>query len=425
MTAVNLRAVKLWWARVPSPVLVMLALSIGILLTIARRPSVVTYPQLWAEDGRVFFLQAYQMGFWSALFHPYAGYLQLVPRLAVGMSSLLPFTRLPLVLNSIGLIIEVSPAAFILSDRWTPIIPRRELRALCALLYLALPDTSELDASVTNAQWHLAVLACLIVLAPRATSQGGRLFDYCALGLSGLSGPFALFLLPVAVILSAARKTAGQVVIAAIVAATAAIEALALLLNGLGQASGSPHLAFSIRLLLQALLDRVFLVPLVGDRVATGIAHSGLLSSSGLDALILAVLISMSVALSIQASLEARLALLFSALVLTGSLIRLVGVLPLIVVPDNAARYFYIPMLGWWLVVGLLLYQLWRRVSVRPLTIAVIAMVSVAIVSSWEYPSLPRSHFYRYAAVFERARPGAVVFVPENPASWSFTVTKR
>jgi hypothetical protein len=68
---------------------------------------------------------------------------------------------------------------------------------LLASLYLLMPNTAELHANVTNSQWYLALAAFLIVISDAAPNRIWKAFDNVLLLLSGLSGPFSIFLTPI------------------------------------------------------------------------------------------------------------------------------------------------------------------------------------------------------------------------------------
>ena len=54
--------------------------TLAFIVIISRRPDAILNPQFWAEDGSVFYAQAYNKGIINSLFLPYAGYLHAVPR---------------------------------------------------------------------------------------------------------------------------------------------------------------------------------------------------------------------------------------------------------------------------------------------------------------------------------------------------------
>ena len=180
-----------WWFHV---VLFVLA----TLLTISRRPDIILYPQFWAEDGTVWFEDAYNLGFWRALFIPVVGYFQTVSRLVGGLAQLVPLAYAPLLFNLVALAIKILPIHFLFSSRFSAIVSNGWAKLLMALLYIGLPNTSEVFVNVTNAHSYLALLAFMIVVAEPAKNLGWKLFDIFFISLSGLSGPFIVFLFPIA-----------------------------------------------------------------------------------------------------------------------------------------------------------------------------------------------------------------------------------
>ncbi|HEX6492672.1 MAG TPA: hypothetical protein VF112_04115, partial [Candidatus Dormibacteraeota bacterium] len=102
-------------------------LAAGIL--VARRPDAVTHPQFWAEDGTVYYADAYNRGA-SALLSPGAGYLVLTPRLTALLAQPLGLGEAPAIFNLVGLSFQLLPALFILSSRFARLIPSLWLRAV-------------------------------------------------------------------------------------------------------------------------------------------------------------------------------------------------------------------------------------------------------------------------------------------------------
>jgi hypothetical protein len=103
--------------------------------------------------------------------------------------------------------VQVAPALFLLSSRLDDVAPLPG-RAGLALAYLLIPSF-ELDANLTNAQWHLAVLATLVVVARARRGWTWRGFDVVAMVLSALTGPFGFLLILLARQRWTARGTTG------------------------------------------------------------------------------------------------------------------------------------------------------------------------------------------------------------------------
>lgn len=184
-----------WWRR---RWLVIIAASlVACLLIFLRRPDALLNPQFLAEDGTYYYAQAYNLGGLRALFLPAAGYLLITDRLIAAVAVLLPMAWAPALFNVYAILWQAAPVAFLFTRRFDQLIPNWYARVAIALLYLAIPNSYELDASVTYIQWHLALLAFLVVIAAPRSGRAWRVFDGAVILLCGLDGPFCLLLTPI------------------------------------------------------------------------------------------------------------------------------------------------------------------------------------------------------------------------------------
>jgi hypothetical protein len=181
------------------------AIAVTFFLLVLRRPDAVTHAQFWAEDGVVWYADAYNLGALSALARPRDGYVQVLPRLVAGVALSVPMLRAPLLMNLLALVIQSLPALFLISPRMRN-LGSLHLRCILALLYLLVPDSSELHATVTDSEFHLAVMTFLLFIAQAPRSRAGKSFDVVVLVLSALTGPFCILLFPVALLLSVAPR---------------------------------------------------------------------------------------------------------------------------------------------------------------------------------------------------------------------------
>src|SRR3954464_4965666 len=117
-----------------------IAFVIALLLMIARRTDILTNAMFWAEDGAVFYADAYNHG-WASLVQPYAGYFQLFPRFLFDVAALLPVRWVPLVGVWTALLVRAALPAFIFSSRLAWIDWRAKV-ALTAY-YLLMPNLAE------------------------------------------------------------------------------------------------------------------------------------------------------------------------------------------------------------------------------------------------------------------------------------------
>jgi hypothetical protein len=163
------------------------------LFLILRRPDAFTTPQFYAEDGNQWYAAAYNRGPIPSLFLSSAGYLQTFSRLTASASLLVPLSYAPLFFNIVALLVLVLPIFYLISSRFHE-YPFKARLSLC-LAYLFLTNTSETFLNVTNAQWYLALVMYLILIAPTATTRMWKVLDTACMIVAGLSGPFSLLLL--------------------------------------------------------------------------------------------------------------------------------------------------------------------------------------------------------------------------------------
>jgi hypothetical protein len=68
----------------------------SVVLVVSRRPDVLFHAQFWAEDGKFWYADAYNLGAIAPFLHPAAGYFQTLPRLAALFAQLFPMAVAPL-----------------------------------------------------------------------------------------------------------------------------------------------------------------------------------------------------------------------------------------------------------------------------------------------------------------------------------------
>jgi hypothetical protein len=176
---------------------------IAFFLLFARRPDAILHAQFYAEDGAYFYSDAYQFG-WRCLLMPYGGYLSTLLRLIGLLAQLVPFGLAPLVMNLCAIAIQILPVNLFLSARFKAI--SYNLRLFASLLYLAIPNAFEIHANTTNIQWHLALLALLVLLSQAEAAKAWRYFDYAVLFFALLDGPLGILLVPIAAFLLWLRR---------------------------------------------------------------------------------------------------------------------------------------------------------------------------------------------------------------------------
>jgi len=272
MTARLAQAVDL--ERFREPGFLVAVFAVACALVVSRRPDALLNPQFYYEDGTVFYADAHNVGGLGTLLLPYRGYFVMAQRLGALAALAVPLARAPLAFNLLAIAVEALPAVLLASRRYAHVAPRRAARLALAFLYVALPGVWGLIATLTNAQWHLAALALLVVLAAPATGLAWRAFDVAALVLSGLSGPMCFALVPIAAIVWYVRRDRWAAVLFGIAVATACVQAASLVLQPAPTATPVP-LGASAGVLAQLVAQRVVYAALVGQRVSAALVASG------------------------------------------------------------------------------------------------------------------------------------------------------
>ncbi len=167
-------------------------------LWFSHQPSLLLNAQFYADDGG-WYQQASTQGPLLSLVYPAHGYLVLLQRAAASASLALPLVAVPTFFNLVALLLEIAGICYLLSPRMAAAIPNLAIRLALAALVIALPNAYDTSGNLTNAQWHLALIAFLVVFASPPRRLMGWLADGIVLVLSGLTGPYCILLEPIVV----------------------------------------------------------------------------------------------------------------------------------------------------------------------------------------------------------------------------------
>jgi hypothetical protein len=409
---------------------------IAFLIVCSRRPDVILNPQFYAEDGAYWFADAYRFGLHSLLMTQ-SSYLHTFTRIVALTSLFFSFFAAPLVMNFCAITVQILPVSVLLSSRFSDLSLRT--RVLGSFLYLALPNTFETNANISNVQWRLALLACLLLMAKRPHNWAWRIFDSIVLVLTSLDGPMGIFLVPVAAALWWKRRQGWQKATLWLLLPGAVIQTLTVLLNL--QTRQPPHVNLAgqvivdggangatIGRLIHILGRQVFFSSLLGLK-----AQSWLLELHSLH-LVEMIAAALGVAVLLYSlrygPVELRLFILFAFAVFAAGLARpLAGTQDRpqwewLCVPACGNRYYFLPMLAF---LASLLWMAIRSASPRALryfALALLSLLPIGIYRDWRYPAFVDYHFQEYAEQFDRVPPGTTLVIPINP-DWAMELTKR
>jgi hypothetical protein len=397
-----------------------------IYLVWQRCPTVISHAAFWGEDGWVWYPQCYAAG-WRCLLIDHTGYLQTISRLVALLSLAWPLAAAPKVFALAALLIQAAPAILLVSPRMAPAIPSLRARVALALLLVAIPGMSEVYVNLTNAQWHLGLLAFLILAAAPAATWPQRGFDMIVLCVSGLSGPFAPFLLPVALLWCGLQPGRWQAWRLTVVLVTTAVQLALVLLHQSTRGRGGYGFGWSLHRLIdivdtpilgvatfgrQTLVDRYWLV---------GAGEGWLSNGQWWPTLIAGAIVVSALALAIIGFVRGRWILraflVFAGLELVAGLVDgLAPGMPVWAALENGVgmRYFFYPIAAWLAVIVTLLCD--GLMALRTIGLALMLLtLAVAIPADWALPKHERSAFQQEAKAFDRARPGTVMVFPIPP----------
>jgi len=417
----------------------LIVFATAFLIVCSRRPDAILNPQFYAEEGAFFYRDAYQLGLHSLLL-TYGGYFHTVLRLVALFVQLFPFGWAPLVMNLAGITFQVLPLNIFLSSRFSVIgLP---IRLLASFVYLGLPNSFEIHANITNVQWHLALLACLVLLAQPAITKEWQLFDGIALFLTSLSSPMGILLVPVGVAVWWKRRNKRNnwsATSLTILSCGAAIELISVLLHWHGRQAPHNNLAgqlifnggptgANLHYLAAILARQVFLPSLLGLHTLGWPLQLTALST--LEAISTVVGLTFLLYVLFSAPLELKLFVLFAAAVLALGLLN-----PLAGPPDQPQwywlcrpgcgnRYYFLPMLAF---LASLLWVATRKASpgaLRYFVVALLLLLPVGIYQDWRIRAFQDFHFQKFAKKFKHVPSGTTVMIPTNP-DWLMELTKH
>jgi hypothetical protein len=415
-------------ARIVERSLPWLALVASAVAQPLRRPDLFLRPQFFAEDG-LFFAQAHNQGLLGTLFEQSNGYLQLLPRLAASAAQVVPLAWSPAFMLAVAVGVNALPAAFVVSDRMRSAIPSVWARVLLAALYIALPGTNHAASVVTYSQWHLSIVALMVLLAEAPTTRIGHAFDAAVVVLSGLSGPYSILLAPVAVVHWYLRPSVRTGLLGGALAVTGVAQALTMLSVGLEARTASPRGATPL-LFLRIVGGRIFYGATAGHELQavslplwpSSLGSDRFISAAGAVGLVLVALAFW------RGTHELRMLLAYATAIVAAVLVTAstaVGGPPqwvVLVNQDALPTYFIVPILA---VYAMCVWMLSERARAwRTAGAIVLALAAIfGIPHDWRELPVEDADYPASVEAYEAAPAGSSVRVP-IPPSWSIELVK-
>lgn len=379
------------------------------------------HAQFYAEDGAIWYADAYNFGWLHSLTLPDGGYFNTLQRLGGGVALLVPFQWAPLAMAFLGLVVQALPVPVMLSsrcERWAPL----SMRLAFAAAYVCIPNAHEIHVVWTNSQWHLAVVLGLLAFATPPKSGAGRVLDIVVFTLGAVSGPYGILLLPLLAVFWLARRQRWTAVIFGILTAGAIVQIIALLHHMYQRNTG--YLDAKVSLFIRLLGGNAFLGMLLGS-------HTFGLTLPLVASLCMFLLgIGLCVYCAMSLRVEVRLFFVYCFLIFVSGL-RTPGFALgdsklwdlLLTIPSQ--RYSFFPGLA--LIFAILWCAGFARHRVVRVTCVVLTLaLSVGVCTDWKVRTLPWLNLREQAAELKAARPGQHVLLPVYPGGdWKIDLVKR
>jgi hypothetical protein len=200
-----------------------LPVALFVALVWLRLPEIMRHGRFWAEEGRIYFHNAWVMPWWQALLRPAVGYLNAAANLAGLLARLAPLRQAPHVANAIALLLQTLPVVLLATarDAWL----RNPIVLTAGALLLATPPLQEeVWLNIANSQVHigLATALCLALEVPR--SRAAAWVACGCLLLAALCSPVTVALVPLFLARGALERSLPRLIQAACLTAGAIVQ---------------------------------------------------------------------------------------------------------------------------------------------------------------------------------------------------------
>jgi hypothetical protein len=419
--------VMLWQQAMPRWAFMLGAGVIAVVIVVSHRPDALFNPQFLNEDGKYYYADAYNLGLIAPFYRPVSGYLILSARLIALVAVHFPLRWGPAIFNLFAIFFHALPAVFLLSRRFDRLLPSWPARLFLAFFYLVAPNSFELDATVTNMQWHLALLAFMLVIAEPPSLRLGRVRDGGLILLTGLSTPICFVLVPIIALHWWHTRSRWTLTLLAADVAASLIQGVVLLTIGMTQRQHI-DLGAHVSVLARIITGQVFLAGSLGMNWYAAIAQLKVWETSWFPVLLACVGLAYTAYAAWKGPIELRLFLLYGALVIAAVLVSPVEhrsgwYWASLAHPRWNMRYEFLAILGW-AAVQIAILANGNRVT-RYAAVAVLCLFfMIGIPSDWRYPPMADQHYGDYITRFEHMHSGQSIVIPIG-WDWTMTLTKH
>lgn len=397
-----------------------------------RRPDIIQNPQFWAEDGVIWYQQAYNIGPLKSLILPQNGYYQTISKAVASLSLFFPVYAAPLFFNVIAISIRCFVVMYLLSSRMGsyPIIGR----VVLALFIVLMPNIEEVHANITNTHWYLSMWLFMVIVSEPAGGKIWRIHDYLVLIVSGLSGPFIVFLAPVMFlkltnglsyhpVKELIKSTIKRFdLFTSIFIAICVIQVSSILLSTSDTRSHAP-LGFSLSVLSSILSSKIFAGFLI-SKEASRILWDQQLANAIINVIGMCII----AIVFYRGNWKDKSLIIFPALMIGFALAKPMIHMTLPQLPriqfGPGQRYFVITSV-FWLAVLMIFMSKFKLTNSKPAFILLIILLSIGCFKGFNLQKLPSQNWIGEINKFNNANEGESVVMKINPEKWTMRLIKK
>jgi len=404
-----------------------------MVIIISRRPDAIINPQFWAEDGAIWFADAYNFGSLKPMFIAKNGYYQTVPRLTAAIAQIFPLKYVPLFFNLTAIAIQLLPILLIFSLRFERLIPKLSTKIIVVLVYLLMPNISEVYINISNAQWFLALSASLIIFYNLSQNSKWHRLDLMIVFLSSISGPFVIFWFPF--VLFNWIKLRNNFALQSLIVVSMAVIVQLIALLSLGRVGFGLPLGAGWLLFYKIFSRQIIWGSLIGPN-----GYFWIIDKIPWHALFFAITTALSVLIIFFAMLKAPRGIKFFSLF--GGLNFFAGLINPTMINGidkpvwqvlsgaNGIRYWFLPMIGF------LVILFWGArktvfLPVRLMSIFFLTCMVLFTIKTFRHPENFRFtpyidfHYQKAVKEFLALPKGEKMAIPINPPGWQMELIKK
>jgi hypothetical protein len=404
------------WAK-----LTVLFLFCGFILFL-RRPDALLNAQFWAEDGKHWYADAYNHGL-SATFEIYAGTLQIAMRLIGQLSLSIPLSSVPLFFTVVAISIKIIPVVLLYSNKFKDIVPSSRLKFLIATLYICIPNAMEVHANLTNINWHLAIVSFMLIVGSIPKSLFAKIIECILIIISGLTGPFAIFLAIISAFDYAKRRNKHTLYLAILLSLCAFVQFTLLF------TSDSPRTTAPLGVNPMTLLE-IFGFRIGGSATFGQDTIARIFRPPSAIYLLFGIFTLTTFFIAyLRGTLQLRLFILLTFMLLVASLLKPIAsdTMPqwYALLIGAGSRYFFIPIICFYMCMVFLAFAKPYKCYVAKFykTTAIFALC-VAVPTGFNYPVREDMNYKMHVEEFNLSSTGELTCIP-IPPDWEMCLEKK